>query len=193
MAVATATRTRSKTTTATVSVTALEAVAQCFQHVAVGLGCKGQDSLALVARAIAFQLAERIIIRAIDDNGITIGEHEMFIDYARHAIEIEGKPTLQLDPKKPVHEQISKALGKWISSLNKIWTDAGATRREIAVGFPEAMYQNPELLQRTRQLLGVAPNASDYGGYDRVLVGSLVPGKLQQTSHRSFVRGRRRS
>lgn len=169
----------------------LEWIALGFMSCAQGLGCKG-ETLQLLGRAIAFQVCSEVVIRAKDSRNIMIGEHRMQIDYQRFAIEADGCPEITFDPRRSPHEQVSRALGRWIKSLNKQWSEDGAVSREIAVVFTDDVASHPDRLQKARELLGVSPTQSDWGDFEPVTIGSLSPASLRETRHSTTVRGPRR-
>ncbi len=169
----------------------LEWIALGFMSAAQGLGCRG-ETLQLLVRAIGFQLCSEIVIRALDEDGIMVGEHRMYIDYQRFAIECDGCPEVSFDPRRSPHEQVSRALGRWINSLNRQWMADGAVTREIAVVFSDDVNANEDRLNKARAMLGVSPATSDWGDYEPVTIGSMSPASLRETRHTTRVRGRRR-
>ena len=167
----------------------LEAVALCFMDVARRAGCKGSE-MQVIARAIAFQLIAAVIVEAVDDEGITVGDLRCSINYDTHAIEIDNAPELEIDPTRPIAEQVSGAFRVLLRDLNDEWRAEGARQRVIKVVFCSDIYDDEHRLSEARRLLGVDRSTSDWGDYEPEAIGSFTPGRLKETN--IALRGRKR-
>lgn len=171
----------------------LELTAQLAAGIGRSFGISESD-MQLIMRGTALQLIDRVYFHFLTNEGLTVGEYRMSIDYTRQAVEMDGTPTVNLDPRKSIYGQISKALVPAVAGMKLEAARLGGTRVEVAVTYADDVRFDEERMNMARRVLGTSPSGGQNWAGDPVVVGSLRPGKLSETEHRmTLARPRKKS
>lgn len=111
------------------------------------------------------QVLRQIILYYIDDHNNRVGELSFTIDWDQYKLSIEqGLDSFELDPRRPVPEQISNRFNILVEHLNNLRQDHHVTKIETCYIFNKEYIPGSSRYRELQKYLGTcSTSANDFG------------------------------
>jgi hypothetical protein len=145
--------------TLSVPVPRTSAVVEVWTEFALALGIGVRQINEILRKGLENFLLESASMLFLNGRGEVVFTLKMVMDWQKHKTMSEFEHNLDLCPQQPFTEQLHSNFQRLLVYLRGSKAAQGIARTELHVRFRQEIYDNPELLERARAFLNLAPVA----------------------------------